>query len=296
MVTFIQQLLNGLTIAGCYVLVAVGFALIFGVLRVVYFAHGAVLTAGAYVGLYALERTHNVLVALLAGVAGSAVLGLVVEFVAVRPVRQENHLIALVTTVSAATIIQETLRILVNGGQPVSYPDNALSGLLRVRMSGGEIYVTLVQIAIILISILLVIGSTLLIRRSWMGLTIRAVADAPGIAALLGVNIIRVSAQTIALASGLAGAAGVLLGLTLPAIDPYFGESLQFKALAIALFGGLGSLPGAVLGGVILGVVEAFASGYLASSYRDLFAFMTMILILIVRPAGLLGRRSIERV
>ena len=113
---------------------------------------------------------------------------------------------------------------------------------------------------------------------------------------MLGVRVNAVSMQTVAIASALAGAAGVLLGLTLPAIDPYVGEHLQFKALAVVLFGGLGSVPGAVLGGLLLGLVEALAAGYLETSYRDLFAFAAMVLILFFRPAGLLGRRPVERV
>jgi branched-chain amino acid transport system permease protein len=296
MAIFLQQLLNGVTIAGCYILVSVGFALIFGVLRVVYFAHGAVMTAGAYVGIFALQYSNSVPVALFAGIIGAALLGVIVERVSVRPVRGENHLIALVTTVSAATIIQELLRLSVSRGQPISYPENGLSGLVRVPVSSGEVYVTYVQLTIILVSILLVIGTTILIQRTWMGLTIRSVADSAPVSELLGVDIVKVSAQTIAMSSALAGAAGVLLGLTVPAIDPFMGEPLQFKALAIALFGGLGSLPGAVLGGAILGIVEAFAAGYLESSYRDLFAYMTMILILVARPSGLLGKNIVQRV
>ena len=296
MTVFLQQVVNGLVIGSSYALVAVGFTLIFGVLRIVYLAHGAVLVAGAYLGLFALNWSGSVAVALLVGTVGSALLGLLVEFVALRPVREQNHLIALVTTVSFATIVQEALRLSVQGGQPISYPESIGSTLLRAEIAGIRLHVTVGQLAVMAVALVLVVALTFIIQRTWMGRSIRAVADSPLIASMLGIRVNVISAQTVALASALAGAAGVLLGLTIPAIDPYVGEHLQFKALAVVLFGGLGSIPGAVLGGVLLGFVEAMAAGYLATSFRDLFAFMTMVVILFFRPSGLMGRRLADRV
>jgi branched-chain amino acid transport system permease protein len=296
MTVFLQQVVNGLVIGSSYALVAVGFTLIFGVLRIVYLAHGAVLVAGAYLGLFALNWSGSVAVALLVGTVGSALLGLLIEFVALRPVREQNHLIALVTTVSFATIVQEALRLSVQGGQPISYPESIGSALLRTEIAGVSLHVTVGQLAVMAVALALVVALTFIIQRTWMGRSIRAVADSPLIASMLGIRVNVISAQTVALASALAGAAGVLLGLTIPAIDPYVGEHLQFKALAVVLFGGLGSIPGAVLGGVLLGFVEAMAAGYLATSFRDLFAFMTMVVILFFRPSGLLGRRLADRV
>jgi branched-chain amino acid transport system permease protein len=293
---FLQQLINGVTIGSAYALVAVGFTLIFGVLRLVYLAHGAVLAVGGYLGLFALSQTSNVLVALVAGTIGGAILGIVVELVAVRPVQGQNHLIPLVTTVSAATLIQEGLRLTIQRGQPISYPANATSELIRFNVLGFQLHVTAAQLAVMVVAAVLVVGLTWLVRRTWLGRSIRAVADNPGVAALLGVKVNMVSAQTVGLASAMAGAAGVLLGLTLPAIDPYVGEPLQFKALSIALFGGLGSLPGAIVGGMLLGLVEAIAAGYLETSYRDIFAFMAMVIILSIRPSGLLGAATVTRV
>jgi len=296
MSVFLQQVVNGLVIGASYALVAVGFTLIFGVLRVVYLAHGAVLVAGAYLGLFALSWLGSITAALAVGTIGAALLGLVVEFVALRPVRQQNHLIALVTTVSFATIIQETLRLTVQSGQPISYPDNIGARLLQAEIAGIKLHVTVGQLAVMVVALVLVVALTFIIQRTWLGRSIRAVADSPLVASMLGIRVNAISGQTVALASALAGAAGVLLGLTIPAIDPYVGEHLQFKVLAVVLFGGLGSIPGAVLGGVLLGFVEAMAAGYLATSYRDLFAFMTMVVILFFRPSGLFGRRLVERV
>ncbi len=202
----------------------------------------------------------------------------------------------LVTTVSAAAIIHELLRLSFEGGQPISYPAAVTSTLLRFQIGGAQLHVTVGQLAVMAVAIVLVIGLTLIVRWTWMGRSIRSVADSEPVSRLLGVKVNLISAQTVGLASALAGAAGVLLGLTIPAIDPNFGDPLQFKALAVALFGGLGSLPGAVLGGLLLGLIEAFAAGYLETSYRDLFAFIAMIIILFLRPAGLLGRNVSQRV
>jgi branched-chain amino acid transport system permease protein len=293
---FLQQVINGVTIGSAYALVAVGFTLIFGVLRLVYLAHGAVLATGGYLGLFALSQTSNVLVALAAGTIGSAILGIVVEVVAVRPVQGENHLVPLVTTISAATLIQEGLRLTIQQGQPISYPANATSELLRFGFGGIELHVTIAQVAVMAVAAIFVVALTWVVRGTWLGRSIRAVADNPGVAAVLGVRVSVISAQTVGIASAMAGAAGVLLGLTLPAIDPYVGEPLQFKALSIALFGGLGSLPGAIVGGMLLGLLEAIAAGYLETSYRDLFAFMAMVIILFIRPSGLLGTPTVTRV
>jgi branched-chain amino acid transport system permease protein len=296
MTVFLQQVVNGLIIGSSYALVAVGFTLIFGVLRIVYLAHGAVLVAGAYLGLFALMWFGSLLAALVVGTIGAAILGLLVELVALRPVREQNHLIALVTTISFATIVQEALRLSVQSGQAISYPASVGSVLLQTNIGGVRLHVTVGQVAVIVVALVLVVALTFIIQRTWMGRSIRAVADSPLIASMLGIRVNVISAQTVALASAMAGAAGVLLGLTIPAIDPYIGEHLQFKALAIVLFGGLGSIPGAIIGGLLLGFVEAMAAGYLATSYRDLFAFVTMVVILFFRPSGLLGRRLVERV
>src|SRR5215469_6272969 len=157
MSVFLQQVVNGLVIGSSYALVAVGFTLIFGVLRVVYLAHGAVLVAGAYLGLFALTWSGSLTVALAIGIVGSAMLGLLVEFVALRPVRKQDHLIALVTTVSFATIVQEALRLTVQSGQPISYPNSIGSVLLKMELGGVSLHVTVGQIAVIVVALVLVV-------------------------------------------------------------------------------------------------------------------------------------------
>lgn len=291
-----QILINALAIGASYTLVAIGFTLIFGVLRVVYLTHAAVLAACAYVGYLALSMTGSVTIAMILGIVTGGILGLIVEFVAIRPVRGQDHLIPMVTTVSVAIIIEELLRLTVERGQPISYPDTFASTVVRLHIFGSTPYFTLAQAMIVVMTVMLVLALSWIVHRTWAGRTIRAVADSEEIASLLGVRVNTVSASTVALASMLAGAAGVLIAMSMTAIDPHFAAPLEFKALAIALFAGMGSIPGAVIGGLLLGFVEAFAVGYLDPSYRDLFAFLVMIAILMVRPQGLLGRKVAQRV
>jgi branched-chain amino acid transport system permease protein len=293
--TFLQQVINGLSIGGMYALVAVGFTLIFGVLRVVYLAHGAVLVVGSYMGLFVVTRVSNVPLAVVVAMVACFALGILIELVSIRPVHGADHLIPMVTTVSLATAILEILRLSVNQGNPIQYPDDLLQGRLKFSLFGAQLRVSEGQLVTFGAALVLMFVLGYVVNRTWLGRSIRAVAQAPDTAAILGISVHRVSALTVGLASMLAGAAGVLFGLTLPAVDPYFGEGLQFKALAIVLFAGLGSVPGAIVGGLLLGTVEALGAGYLSSSWRDVFAFLVMILILLLRPAGLFGRKTTVR-
>lgn len=292
----VQNLINALTIGSTYALVAVGFTLIFGVLQVVYLGHAAVLAACAYIGYVTILYTGSAIAALAAGTVSGAVLGVIIERIAVRPVRGQNHLIPMATSASVAVIIEEIMRLSVESGQAISYPDAFTSKVIHLHIGGATPYFTVAQALVVALAIVLVLGLTFIVQRTWLGRSIRAVADNEQVAAMLGVRVNATSSRTLALASMLAGAAGVLLALSLSSIDPYFAAPLQFKALAIVLFAGMGSLPGAVIGGYLLGFVEAFAMAYLDSSYRDLFAFVMMIAILMVRPQGLFGRRVAQRV
>jgi branched-chain amino acid transport system permease protein len=291
-----QNLINGLTIGSSYALVAVSFTLIFGVLRVVYLSHSAVLAVCAYVGYAVLLHTHSVVLALAASAVGGAILGIVIERIAIRPVRGQNHLVPMVMSISVAIILKEVLRLTVQAGQPISYPQTIASTIVRLKLGRASPYFSVSQLLIVLLTIVLVLALTFVVQRTWMGRSMRAVADSEQIASLLGIRVNATFAGTLALASTLAGAAGVLLALSISAIDPQFADPLQFKALAIALFAGMGSIPGAVVGGYLLGFIESFAMGYLDSSYRDLFAYVVMIAILLVRPQGLFGRRVAQRV
>jgi branched-chain amino acid transport system permease protein len=291
-----QNFINALTLGSTYALVAVGFTLIFGVLRLIYLAHAAVLAACAYAGYGVLRATGSVWLALLAGVVSGGILGLLVEWMAIRPVRGQHHLIPMVTSASFAIVVQELLRIFVAGGQSIAYPEAFTAAVVRFHIGGQTPYFTVGQLLVLLVTAAMVLALTWIVQRTWMGRAIRAVADSELAASLLGVGVNATSARTLALASMLAGAAGVLLGLTIAAIDPHFSNPLEFKAIAIVLFAGMGSIPAAVLGAYLLGFVESFAAVFLDTSYRDLFAYLMMIAILLIRPDGLMGRRLSQRV
>ena len=292
----IQSLINGISLGSSYALVAVGFTLIFGVLRVVYLAHAAVIAACAYVGFFVLRYTDSVAATLLAGMITGAILGIIIEAVAIRTVRGQNHLIAMVTSISVAVLIEEALRLTVEGGQPISYARTFTSELIRFHIGSASPYFTIGQVLVVAMVIVLVLALTFIVQRTWLGRSIRAVADSETVSSLLGVRVNTTSSMTVMLASTLAGAAGVLLALTITVIDPRFADLMQFKSIAIILFVGMGSIPGAVVGGYMLGFVEAFAVSYFDPSYRDLFAYLMMIGILMVRPQGLLGRHVAQRV
>ena len=282
-----QQLVNGLQLGGAYALVAVGYTLIFGVLNLLHLAHGEVFMVGAYVGLALALAGAPFWAALLGGMAGAAVLGLVIERVAFRPVRARgSHVTPLMTTIAVSLVLQHAV-VKLYGAEPVAFPQV----FAVVPLSLGPVTVTSLQLVILGTSLALMALLDVVLRRTWLGKAIRATAENPTVAGLLGVNVSLAIVAVFVLASALAGAAGVLLAANFTAVTPFFGVKVGLKALAVMLVGGLGNVPGAMVAGVLVGVVEALSVGYLASSYRDAFAFGVMILILLVRPTGLFGAR-----
>jgi branched-chain amino acid transport system permease protein len=196
----------------------------------------------------------------------------------------------LVSTVSAGVIMEEVVRLTVNHGQTISYPSSALAGL--PALSFGLIHIGAVQLLVLVISVVLVLTLGYIIRSTWYGRAMRAMAQSPDVTAVLGVDTARIAATTFALSSALTGAGGVLFGLIYASFDPYFGGIIGIKALAVVLLGGLGSLGGAAVGGILIGLVEALATGYLPTSWENAFAFGIMMVILLVRPGGLAGSRQ----
>ncbi len=291
----IQQLLNGIMLGGTYALLALGYTLIFGILRILHIAHGEVFMVGALIGLnLVLLGGVNVYVALLGGAAGAALLGILVERVAIRPLRREGQalplLAPLISTLGVGLILQD-LAVKYYGGRQVRFPETI--GVVTYRL--GPVVVSSVQLVIIATSLLLMVALNLFLRGSFMGKAMRAVAENARTASLLGIDINRVILVTFAIASGLAGVAGVLVGLAYGAISPFMGVEIGLKGFAIIVIGGLGSIVGAMVAGLAIGLVEVLTVGYLASSYRDAFTFGFMVLVLLLRPQGLFGVESGDR-
>ncbi len=284
---FWQQIVNGLAQGSIYSLVGIGFALIFGVLGLVHFAHGDVYMLGAFFGFILITVFHvNVLVALLAAIAGASLIGVLIERIAFRPLRKAPDVAPMVCTLGLSVVL-ENVAMLLWGSDTKSVPD-VMSG---TDFTLASVQISATQVMIFAISLTLMLALQYILYRSKVGRAIRATAQNKDAAALMGVNINRVISATFALGSGLGGAAGILVGLYYNAFYPTMGFMAGLKAFVATVLGGLTSVPGAVAGGLILGIVENLGAAYVASGYRDLIAFAILILVLMLKPSGLFGRR-----
>lgn len=290
-----QQLLNGLFLGSLYALFAIGFTLVFGILDRLNLAHPAVFAAAAFVGIELVAvGGMSIWVALpLVAVVG-ALLGLVIERVAFRPLdgRPDAHFAGLISSIGLGGMIIALL-LARYGPDTRRFPVEAFPattfGFLGAR-------VTLLQVAILVISVVLMAGLTWLVARTRLGRAMRAVAENPQAAKVLGINVDRVTATTFALSSALGAVAGALFAMNVNSAQLGMGSAIELKGLAVIIVGGMGSLPGALVGGLVLGLAEVFAVQYVGSSWRDLVAFGLLFLLLVVRPQGLFGSRRVREV
>lgn len=296
MTEFLQQLLNGLSLGAIYALIALGYTMVYGVLRFINFAHSDVFMVGAFIGYYAGEHLpHGTvlggLVAMAAAMVGCAVLGILIERLVYRPLRNGPTLNVLITAIGMSLFLEYTGQ-LVFGATPRAFPQIfpartfALHGLI---ISMNQLVVIVVAGALMLVLQYAVFGTKI-------GTAMRAVALNPTAARLVGINIDVVISFTFGLGSALAAAGGVLYAINYPSIDPLMGVVPGLKAFVAAVLGGIGNIPGAALGALILGLVETFVDGSRWSTYKDAIAFAILIGILLFRPAGLLGRFAAEKV
>ena len=286
-----QQVINGLMLGASYALVAIGYTLIFGVLGLLYFAHGEVFMVGAFVGLYlVLYAGANIWVALLGATIACAALGVMAVYVAVRPVAKDRPLAPLISTIGL-TIILQNLAVYVFGGQQVAFPETIKQTLYTI----GPITISSVQLFILGVAVTLMVALWLFIERTKMGRAIRATAENHETAALLGVDVNKVILVTFIIGSGIAGIAGVLDGIKNSGVSPFMGLSAGVKGLIVMLLGGLGNVFGAMVAGLMLGMIEILSAAYIGTTERDLFSFLILILILIYRPTGLFGTRTADQ-
>ncbi len=285
MTEILQQALNGLAIGAVYTLIALGLTVVFGILGIAHFAHGSVAMFGGYLTFVCSERWGLPFFAAmgLAMLAG-AVMGLLIERLAYRPVRDAPHINAFIIALGLTMMI-EGMNLLMFGADQVVI-QTPYRGVFNV----GGIAIAQLRVLVILTACVLIGIIALLISRTKTGKSIRAVAQNRQAAVLMGVNVNMVSLVVFAISSALGVSAGALIGALL-AIAPGVGEGLAVKGFAVLILGGLGSIPGAIVGGVILGVSEAMAAGFISSAYKDVIAFLVMIVVLLFRPEGLLGKR-----
>jgi len=285
MTEILQQALNGLAIGAVYTLIALGLTVVFGILGIAHFAHGSVAMFGGYLTFVFTERLGLPFFAAmgLAMVAG-AVMGLLIERLAYRPVRDAPHINAFIIALGLTMMI-EGMNLLLFGADQVVI-QTPYRGVFNV----AGIAIAQLRVLVILTACVLIGVIALLISRTKTGKSIRAVAQNRQAAVLMGVNVSMVSLVVFGISSALGVSAGALIGALL-AIAPGVGEGLAVKGFAVLILGGLGSIPGAIVGGLILGVSEAMAAGFISSAYKDVIAFLVMIIVLLFRPEGLLGKR-----
>ena len=299
---FTQQLINGISLGTFYALIALGYTMVYGVLRFINFAHGDVFMIGSFCGYFLTPRILpyfpgasapvGVAVVLLATMLICAALGMLIERLAYRPLRSQPKLTVLITAIGVSLFLEYGGQF-VFGADPKAFPELIAD---RPLEHTGALTITTTQLLAFIVTIVLLIGLTFIVKRTKLGMAMRAVSNNPTAAALMGVNIDTVVSFTFGLGSALAGAAGILYALSYPSIDPLMGVLPGIKAFVAAVLGGIGNIPGAAVGGLILGIVETYVGGSAFSTYRDAIAFTLLIAILLFRPAGIFGRMQPEKV
>ncbi|MBL9214447.1 MAG: branched-chain amino acid ABC transporter permease [Opitutaceae bacterium] len=296
MTEFLQQLLNGISLGAVFALIALGYTMVYGVLRFINFAHSDVFMVGAFGGYYlgrlVPEGTlWGGLLVLAGAMALCAGLGILIERLAYRPLRGAPTLNVLITAIGMSLLLQNLGQYLF-GATPRAFPEVFPVTNYEV----GGVYISSNQIVVIAVAGLLLLGLEYIVHRTKIGTAMRAVSLNPKAASLVGINNDVVISFTFGLGSALAAAGGILYALNYPSIDPLMGTLPGLKAFVAAVLGGIGNIPGAALGGLLIGIVETFVNGSQWSTYKDAIAFAVLIIILLFRPAGLLGRFSVEKV
>lgn len=292
MENLIQQLVNGLSLGSIYALMALGYTMVYGIIKLINFAHGEVYMTGAFIGYLLINRFQlGFLSSLILTMVLSALLGMIIERVAYKPLRKASRITSLITAIGVSYLLQNGM-IQLMGPQVRSFPQVIANKVYTV----GPLSVNRIQLIIFGTTLCLMALLQLIIKQTKMGKAMRAVSIDPDAARLMGINVDTVITFTFMLGSALAGAAGVLVGLYYNSINPMMGYAPGLKAFIAAVFGGIGIIPGAMLGGVLIGLIETLVSGYGNSMIRDAVVYSILILILLFRPAGLLGKNVKEKV
>lgn len=290
--TMMQQLINGLSLGSIYALLALGYTMVYGVIKLINFAHGDIYMLGAFWGYYVLRYWHvNFWVALLSAMVVSALAGVLIEFLAYRPLRHSPRITALITAIGVSYLLENGMSYLY-GASPRNFPQVIKQENYHI----AGLTVSNIQLLILVVAIVLMVALQLIIKKTKMGKAMRAVAVDPDAAQLMGINPNHVISFTFALGSALAGAAGVLIGLYYNTIDPLMGMTPGIKAFVAAVVGGIGSVPGASVGGFLIGILETATQAVGLSAYKDAAVYVVLIVILLVLPSGIFGKRTKEKV
>lgn len=292
MTEFLQQLINGVSLGSIYALIALGYTMVYGIIKLINFAHGDIYMIGAYVG-YACTTFLGMgfLTALMTAMVACATLGFIIEKIAYKPLRNATRIAALITAIGVSLILEYGMVFFVSPNVRTFH-----NVLPEVRIPMGDLVISAKQIIVVGVTILLMIFLQYVVHKTKIGKAMRAVSLDADAARLMGINVNTTISATFAIGSALAGAAGVLVGVYYNTINPLMGILPGLKAFVAAVFGGIGIIPGAMVGGYFIGLTETFVSGYGNSLYKDAVVFLILILVLIIKPAGLLGKNTREKV
>ena len=290
----LQYLINGISIGSVYAIIALGYTMVYGIAKMLNFAHGDIIMVGAYISFCVTSYLGlPAWVSVVAAVAVCTVLGIVIEGLAYKPLRGTPSLAVLITAIGVSYFLQNAAQLIWS-----SSPKNFTSVVTMkpISLAGGKIVITGEVLLTVAACILVMVGLTLFTSKTRTGKAMRAVSEDRDAAQLMGINVNQTISTTFAIGSALAAVAGVLLCSTVPTLQPTTGSMPGIRAFTAAVFGGIGSIPGAMLGGILLGIIETFSKAYLSTQFSDAIVFSVLIIILLVKPAGLLGRQMQEKV
>lgn len=292
--TFITNLINGVSLGSIYAVIALGYTMVYGIAKMLNFAHGDVIMVGAYI-VFALTSYAGVnpYLALVISMAACTLLGMAIERFAYKPLRGASPLAVLITAIGVSYFLQN-MALLIFGSQAKSF--TSIVNLPALTLASGKITISAETIVTIIVSLIIMISLTLFVNKTKPGRAMLAVSEDKGAAQLMGVNVNATISLTFAIGSGLAAVAGVLLCSAYPTLSSQTGAMPGIKAFVAAVLGGIGSIPGAVIGGVLIGVIEILSRSYISSQMADAIVFAVLIIVLLVKPTGILGKKYIEKV
>lgn len=292
--TFITNLINGVSLGSIYAVIALGYTMVYGIAKMLNFAHGDVIMVGAYIVFVLTSYAGvNPYLALVISMAACTLLGMAIERFAYKPLRGASPLAVLITAIGVSYFLQN-MALLIFGSQAKSF--TSIVNLPALTLAGGKITISAETIVTIIVSLIIMVSLTLFVNKTKPGRAMLAVSEDKGAAQLMGVNVNATISLTFAIGSGLAAVAGVLLCSAYPTLSSQTGAMPGIKAFVAAVLGGIGSIPGAVIGGVLIGVIEILSRSYISSQMADAIVFAVLIIVLLVKPTGILGKKYIEKV
>ena len=293
--SFISYLINGLSLGSVYAIIALGYTMVYGIAKMLNFAHGDVIMIGAYVALISMTQAGmSPIIAVLIAVCVCTLLGVVIERIAYKPLRNASSSLAVLITAIGVSYLLQNIALLVFGANTQSFP--SVIKWKGLSLAGGKLSISGETVVTIVVCLIIMAALITFVQKSKPGQAMRAVSEDKGAAQLMGINVNGTIALTFAIGSALAAVAGVLLCSAYPSLTPYTGALPGIKAFVAAVFGGIGSIPGAFIGGLLLGVIEIFGRAYISSQMADAIVFAVLIIVLLVKPTGLLGKKIQEKV